>query len=137
MRLLPANHPVYMAWASMKRRCNNPNTKDFKYYGGRGISYCAEWETFAGFYADVFPTWEAGLTFDRADSDLDYGPNNCRWVTVLEQRRNRRNCLDVGLVYATKKLIESKVPLTEIAVRLNIPLCRVNDISSGRSWEGV
>jgi hypothetical protein len=35
--------------------------------------------------------YKAGLTIDRKDVDGDYTPDNCRWVTNLEQQNNRRN----------------------------------------------
>jgi hypothetical protein len=38
-----SNTITYCSWASMKERCLNPNSKDFKYYGGRGITICPRW----------------------------------------------------------------------------------------------
>ena len=35
----------YGTWQAMKRRCLNPNVKDFKHYGGRGIRVCKRWKT--------------------------------------------------------------------------------------------
>ena len=34
---------LYSVWQSMKQRIFNPNSKDYKYYGGRGITICLEW----------------------------------------------------------------------------------------------
>ena len=29
--------------SDMKRRCNDPKNKDYKFYGARGIKICEEW----------------------------------------------------------------------------------------------
>lgn len=98
--LLPKSHPVYMAWTNMKTRCDNPNSTQYKYYGGRGIAYCIEWRLFTNFYADMFASWQEGLELDRKNSNGNYGPDNCRWVTHQEQclNRNPRGYLDVQSV---------------------------------------
>ena len=81
--------PTYVSWYNMKSRCNNPNANDYKYWGGRGISVCLRWESFANFLDDMGERPE-GLTLDRVDNDGDYEPGNCRWATWKEQRANRR-----------------------------------------------
>ena len=40
---------LYRIWQAMKSRCLNPNTANYKYYGGRGINVCDEWMEFAPF----------------------------------------------------------------------------------------
>lgn len=37
---------LYMIWSSMKRRCENPNMPNYKYYGAKGIKVCGEWHSF-------------------------------------------------------------------------------------------
>lgn len=80
---------TYHAWAAMKQRCSNPNNKFFSDYGGRGISYCSEWESFEGFLSDMGDK-PFGLSLERIDNSQGYFPSNCRWATQKEQRRNTR-----------------------------------------------
>jgi hypothetical protein len=82
--------PVYHSWQAMKSRCTNPKLKQYKDYGGRGITYCKRWETFENFRDDMFPTWKPGLTLDRIDNEKGYEKSNCRWATRYQQIHNRR-----------------------------------------------
>ena len=85
--------PTYYSWRCMKERCGNPNNKYYSYYGGRGIRVCDRWMDFANFLADLGERPE-GLTLDRINSDGNYEPGNCRWVTMKEQAQNRRRSKD-------------------------------------------
>lgn len=88
---------LYKVWISMKARCNNPNNKRYSSYGGRGITICDEWlHDFQAFYdwatANGYDeTANFGqCTIDRIDNDKGYSPDNCRWVTMAEQNKNKR-----------------------------------------------
>lgn len=72
----------------MKRRCENPNMQNYKYYGAKGVRVCDAWHDFP-----TFKAWAEshgyvdGLSIDRIDSDGNYEPDNCRWITKSENSR--------------------------------------------------
>ena len=82
---------LYQLWASMKDRCKNPNGKGYHHYGGRGITYCEEWEEYIPFRDWALSVgYEEGLELDRIDNNGNYEPSNCRWTTRKEQCLNTR-----------------------------------------------
>lgn len=80
----------YRTWAAMLCRCTNPDHRQFRHYGGRGIRVCERWHTYANFLADMGRRPSPDLSLDRVDNDGDYEPDNCRWATRKQQMNNRR-----------------------------------------------
>lgn len=80
---------LYNIWSGMKQRCFNPNATKYELYGGRGITVCEEWkDDFQAFYDWAMSNgYEEHLTIDRIDSDMNYEPNNCQWITLSENGR--------------------------------------------------
>ncbi len=80
---------LYDLYHSMKQRCSNPNSTPYPNYGGRGISFCDKWKTFAGFKEDMGKEYVLGLSLDRVNNKLGYSKENCRWATSKQQALNR------------------------------------------------
>lgn len=80
---------IYSTWKEMRRRCSNPNHSDWEFYGGRGITVCAEWDSFEQFHADMGDR-PPGKSLERIDNSKGYSPDNCKWATHTEQVINRR-----------------------------------------------
>lgn len=82
--------PTFNTWQAMITRCTNPQNKNYRYYGARGIKVHQPWlDSFEEFLEDVGERPE-GKTLDRIDCNGHYEPGNVKWSTQLEQIHNRR-----------------------------------------------
>lgn len=82
---------MYHRWANIKARCHNPNNRDYKHYGARGVTMCDMWlDDYLQFKKDMGQIPSIYHTVERKDNDIGYTPTNCKWATRLEQSKNRR-----------------------------------------------
>lgn len=83
---------IYRIWVCMKNRCYQETYHAFKHYGGRGITVCDEWRnSFESFYKWAISSgYEDNLSIDRIDVNGNYCHENCRFVTMAEQNKNKR-----------------------------------------------
>jgi hypothetical protein len=88
------HHPLRSILQKMIERCENENCRSYQWYGAKGIKVYDVWKK----YPIKFIEWaikngwknekqtkkRSILTIDRIDSDKDYCPQNCQWITLSE-----------------------------------------------------
>ena len=99
---------IRYVYYDMLRRCGKPDDRNYKAYGGRGITVCEEWKKdCCNFYKWAKEHgYTSGLQLDRIDNDKGYSPDNCHWVTPRENSLNKRNTRKVTFNGETKTLSE-------------------------------
>lgn len=85
----------YSIWMNMKTRCLNPLSSSYKNYGALGIRVCKEWQdSFEVFYSDMGACPE-NYSLERKDPCKGYSKNNCCWIPLSDQGKNKRNSLRI------------------------------------------
>lgn len=83
------NKRIGHIFSDIKNRCYNKNCKDYRWYGAKGIKVYDKWIN----NPKLFEEWalENGyadnLTIDRINSNKDYCPSNCRWITLEDNAK--------------------------------------------------
>lgn len=91
-----SSEKLYKVWKAMRKRCENPNDKSYKYYGAKGVKVCEEWQTYQPFREWAYQNGYIESktynykTIDRINPFENYCPSNCRIVDWVVQRHNRR-----------------------------------------------
>ena len=89
------SHPLYSTFCGIRQRCADKNYKQYKDYGGRGISVHAEWlrdpRAFIQYVECNLGSKPDGGTLDRINNDKGYEPGNIRWATRITNARNKRS----------------------------------------------
>ena len=91
---------LYGKFIQMKQRCYNPNSKDYKDYGGRGVKVEDYLLIFENYVDEVIKLLPKGETInsmrkkkwsnDRINNDGNYERGNLRWASPEKQNRNQR-----------------------------------------------
>jgi hypothetical protein len=94
------HEPLYRVWRTMKARCKkDPAYKD--------VIICQEWYDFEMFYKWAIANgYKKGLTIDRKNPFGNYEPNNCHWITIQKQQRNRKQHVIITVDQVSKKAWE-------------------------------
>lgn len=89
---------LYSIYRGMKQRCYNKKHSSYPNYGARGIIICDEWmSSFENFYQWAMKHgYHHDLTIDRINTNGNYEPSNCQWLTLQEQQTNKNNTVYVN-----------------------------------------
>jgi len=116
---------LYKTWRNIKQRCYNENNCHYADYGKRGIKVCDQWlndyESFRDWALET--GYDDSLTLDRINVNGNYEPNNCRWATMKEQARNRRDNRSVmykGRKYGTVAELAEELGLDRSTLYMRI-----------------
>lgn len=83
---------LYRIWTNIKTRCFNQENKLYQWYGALGVTICYEWLDYG-----IFEQWALShgyrddLTIERIDPHGNYEPQNCTWIPLREQNKNKRS----------------------------------------------
>jgi hypothetical protein len=76
---------AYELWGAMIQRCRGNRHQS---YVRKGISCCPEWESFENFLRDMGEP-KQGESLERIDNAKGYSRENCKWIPMGDQWRNR------------------------------------------------
>lgn len=79
---------LYRTYAHIKERCRNPNCKEYKWYGAKGIE--CKFDSFEDFRDFALANgYNDDLTCERIDVNGNYEPGNITFIPAWMQARNR------------------------------------------------
>lgn len=79
----------YNVYTDAKNRCNCPSDKDYRNYGGRGLTF--DFTSFNDFFDEIGPRPTSEHVLDRINNDLGYRKGNVRWTTRSVSNANKRH----------------------------------------------
>ena len=108
--------------ANARFRCTNSKSKGhIKHYQSKGITVCDEWQRNPkAFLFWAKDKYAEGLELDRIDNSKGYSPENCRFVTIKQGRRNRSNCRSFDVLRAIDVLRGSG--FSEVFINQHFPV---------------
>ena len=93
---------LFGRWQSMIARCYSKGCREYKNYGGRGITVCDEWRgrpegflNYVEYVSQLEHFGEKNYSLDRIDVNGNYEPGNLRWASYRQQAKNRRRSVVV------------------------------------------
>ena len=104
----PGGERLFRCWYQMVHRCTNSKNRRYASYGGRGITACQEWMGDFNAFRDwaIASGYRDGLSLERNDNDGPYSPDNCTWISLAAQAKNKRGSRRLTAFGETKILAD-------------------------------
>lgn len=94
-------------WSGMKKRCDNKNSASYSNYGGRGITYCEAWKEYLNFREWALNNgYTDEMSLERKDVNGNYCPENCTWISIRDQAKNKTTSIKIEINGISKCLSE-------------------------------
>lgn len=133
-----ANYNKKFPWkrvlSNIQTRCNNPNSKDYKDYGGRGIKCLITSDEIKKLMVrDGY--WDMkNPSIDRINNDGDYTFDNCQFLenkdnTIKRNKNYGKNILQFSL---SNKFIKEWKSIKEAAIKVNGFGCNISFCCKGK-----
>ncbi len=129
--------PEYRSWNHIKERCLNTNGHAYHRYGGRGITICDRWrDSFIAFFADMGLKPFSGAEIDRIDNNGNYEPENCHWVTQIENtRKGPRVKLNMKKAEEIRKRYKvGGITQATLAIIYGLTSSGINAVVNNKTW---
>lgn len=83
---------LYKIYKGMMNRCYLKTQSQYRLYGGRGIVVCGAWRDSYEAFRDwaVVSGYDDSLTIERRQVNGNYEPDNCGWIPMEFQHRNKQ-----------------------------------------------
>ena len=81
---------LVMRGIAAKQRCTNPNDKNYKRYGARGIEFRFQSPTHYAVWVQENLGLHKEMQIDRIENDGHYEPGNLRYLTLKQNMNNQR-----------------------------------------------
>lgn len=130
---------IYQIHRDMLNRCKNSNLRQYKDWGGRGITICDEWLNFNTFHEWAMSHgYNDTLQIDRINNNGNYCPENCRFVDRQTNVQNSRcTTLTKTKVIAMRKLRKRGYTYKQIGKYFKIYPGTAHSVINGKTWSNV
>ena len=112
------NKRIGNIFVKMVERCCNSNSKDYKWYGGKGIKIYEEWLNNPYKFEEwaINNGYNNNLTIDRINESGDYCPENCQWIPLKE---NARKAGDVNWINVNDEVLTGRQWSEKLGLGIN------------------
>jgi len=132
---------LYRIWQNIKNRCFYISNTNYQYYGGRGITICPEWINDYIKFRDwsLNNGYKDSLEIDRINTNGNYEPNNCQWITQTENKQKLRTTKlslkkanEIRELHKTGNYIQK-----ELAEKYNVSTMTIFNIIKNKIWKNT